>query len=263
MLPDYLIRFNSALIKFQEKYPRPNWTDDFKKNLLNDFTFYSARVEDESLQYGDTIRFLNNQLVEKAKMKSLLDVSNHKDILSALVNHYESFELNEETVKEIHKELMSSEMSWEVDFKPHLVGEYRNISTVGYREPFFPNKEYVPHFNLEMVMNSYLDIFNNKFKHINNNKEENHLLTAIAFFHNLFLNHIHPFADGNGRVCRIIMGIILMKNNCPPIFTKITSEEDRFEYINKIVESENIKSDKPIVEFLAYGMSEYLENKVS
>ena len=54
-----------------------------------------------------------------------------------------------------------------------------------------------------------------------------------------------------------------MKNNCPPIFTKITSEEDRFEYINKIVESENIKSDKPIVEFLAYGMSEYLENKVS
>ena len=83
MLPDYLIRFNSALIKFQEKYPRPNWTDDFKKNLLNDFTFYSARVEDESLQYGDTIRFLNNQLVEKAKMKSLLDVSNHKDILSS------------------------------------------------------------------------------------------------------------------------------------------------------------------------------------
>lgn len=262
MLSDYLIRFNSALEKFQEKFPRPNWSDDFKKDLINDYSFYSARVEDEKLQYGDTIRFLNDQLVRKGKMKSLLDVSNHKDVLISVIDRYENFELTEDSIKEIHKDLMSSEISWEKDFKPHLVGNYRNLPTIGYRQPFFPNKEYVPHFNLEIVMASYIDMFNAKFEKIDNSNDETHLITAIAFFHNIFLNKIHPFADGNGRVCRILMGTILMKNNCPPIFVKITSDEDRFDYINKIVDCEKEESDKPLVQFLADGMSEYLEEKV-
>ena len=50
MLSDYLIRFNSALEQFQEKFPRPNWSDVFKINLVNDYSFYSARIEDEKLQ---------------------------------------------------------------------------------------------------------------------------------------------------------------------------------------------------------------------
>lgn len=157
---------------------------------------------------------------------------------------------------------MSSEIAWEIDFKPHLVGNFRNIPTIGYREPYFPNKEYVPHYNLPVVVSSHIDIFNAKFNTIDNSKDETHLLTALAFFHNKFLNEIHPFADGNGRVCRIIMGAILMKNNCPPIFVKITSDKDRFDYIHKIVDCEKEKSEAPLTEFLANGMSEYLEEKL-
>ncbi|MDR7211030.1 hypothetical protein [Flavobacterium piscis] len=56
-LPDYLLNFNSALLKFQEKFPRDNWSVEFKDSLVNDYSFYSARVEDSKLQYGDTIRF--------------------------------------------------------------------------------------------------------------------------------------------------------------------------------------------------------------
>lgn len=261
MLSDYLIRFNSALEQFQEKFPRPNCSEDFKRNLLNDYSFYSARIEDEKLQYGDTIKFLNNQYVRKGKIKSLLDVSNHKDVLLSVIDRYENFELTEDSIKKVHQDLMNSEISWEVDFKPHLVGNYRNIPIIGYREPFFRNKEYVPHYNLEMVMASYIDSFNGKFEGVDNSNDTTHLITAIAYFHNIFLNKIHPFADGNGRVCRILMGTILMKNNCPPIFVKITSDEDRFDYINSIVNCENEESDEPLVKFLADGMSEYLEEK--
>ena len=82
-------------------------------------------------------------------------------------------------------------------------------------------------------MASYIDMFNAKFEKIDNSNDETHLITTIAFFHNIFLNKIHPFADGNGRVCRILMGTILMRNNCPPIFVKITSDEDKFDYINQ------------------------------
>lgn len=263
MLSDCLKRFNIALKEFKEKFPRPEWTEEFKSNLLNDYSFYSARIEDEKLQYGDTIRFLNGELVKKGKMKSLLDVSNHKDVLESVINRYDTFELSETTIKEIHRDLMSSELAWEVDFKPHLVGEYRNVPIIGYREPFFKNKEYVPHYNLDMVMSSYIDMFTGRFENINNSKNESHLITVLAYFHNKFLNKIHPFADGNGRVCRIIMGTILMKNNCPPIFVKITSEENRSEYISKIIDCEKIKSDVPLIELLSNGMSEYLEECVS
>src|SRR5690606_30514558 len=131
-------------------------------------------------------------------------ISNHKDVLLSIIDRYEAFELTEDSIMEIHKDLMSSEMSWELDFKPHLIGNYRNIPTIGYREPYFRNKEFVPHYNLEMVMPSYIDMFNAKFSAIDNSKEETHLITTLAFFHNIFLNKIHPFADGNGRVCRII-----------------------------------------------------------
>jgi len=262
MLPNYLIRFNLAIENFHRKFPRTKWSNDFKSSLINDFSFYSARIEDEKLQYGDTIRFLNGELVNKAKMKSLLDVSNHKDTLESVLNRYDTFELSNATIKDIHKDLMSTELAWEVDFKSHLVGEYRNVPTIGYREPHFPNREYVPHYNIEMAMSSYLNIFVGKVENIDNTNFETHLITALVYIHNIFLNKIHPFADGNGRVCRIIMGTILMKNNCPPIFSKIKSDEDRFEYISKIVECENQNSDKPLIEFLANGMAEYMENRI-
>lgn len=262
MLTNYLVRFNQTLTEFQDKFPRAQWSEDFKKNLINDFCFFSARIEDEKLQYGDTIKFLNDQLVKKGKMKSLMEVANHKDVLSSVINRFETFKLTEESIKGIHKDLMSDEIAWEVDFKPHLVGQYGNIPTVGYREPLYRNKEYVPHFNLDMAVSSYLDVFNGKFNRIDNSKDETHILTVLAFFHNIFLNKLHPFADGNGRVCRMIMGTMLMKYNCPPIFVRITSDEDRIEYISRIIKCEEENSDIPLIEFLAIGMSDYMHERL-
>ncbi|MBI1838081.1 MAG: Fic family protein [Flavobacteriia bacterium] len=261
MLSDYLKRFNKALHDFQVKFPRPKWSEEFKRNLVNDFTFFSSRVEDAKLQYGDTIKYLNDQLVRASKLQSLIEVANHKDVLSSVIDRYDSFSLTTQSIKDIHRDLMSVEMAWEVDFKPHLVGEFRNIPTIGFREPVFPNKEYVPHYNVEMAIESHLSLFNNKFENINNEKDESHLITALSYFHNIFLNKIHPFADGNGRVGRIIMGTMLMKNDCPPIFVMITSDEDRHKYISAIIDCEKQNSDLPLIEFLANGMSEYLEAK--
>ena len=61
MLPVFLSEFNKVLAKFQEKHPIEKWSVEFKNSLLNDYSFFSARIEDSKLQYGDTIRFLNNE----------------------------------------------------------------------------------------------------------------------------------------------------------------------------------------------------------
>jgi Fic family protein len=263
MPPDYLLNFNSALLKFQEKFPRDNWSSQFKDSLVNDYSFFSARVEDSKLQYGDTIRFLNNESVRGINLDSLLGISEHQSVLKNLLENLENFELTEEVIKNIHDSLMSSPLAWETDFRPELVGNYRNVPTVGSREPFFDNKEYAPHYNLEIIMTSYLNLFNGRLEDIDNTIDQKHLLTAIVYFHNKFLNEIHPFADGNGRVCRIIIGAVLMSNNCPPIFPEITNQEQQIEYISTIVQCEHEKNDTPLIKYFALGMTNYLLNRVN
>ncbi|MBP2281689.1 Fic family protein [Flavobacterium sp. CG_23.5] len=262
MLPDYLQHFNEALQKFQEKFPREKWSPEFKDSLINNYSFYSARIEDDKLHYGDTIKFLNNELVRVGKMTSLLNISNHKDVMKSLLDKLEDFQLTEEIVKGIHQDLMGSDLAWEVEFKPELIANYRNIPTVGSREPFFENKEYAPHYNLAVIMASHMGLFNNRFERIDNSNEATHILSVLAYFHNTFLNKIHPFADGNGRVCRIIMGAIMMQYNCPPIFPLITDEEHQFEYISTIVKCELENSDDLLVRYFAKGMSESLLQRV-
>jgi len=261
VLPNHLHSFNEALLKFQEKHPCEKWSDDFRNSLINDYSFFSARVEDAKLKYGDTIRFLNNEAVRRDNIGSLFGILEHQTVLKNLLDALNNFKLTEESIKEIHKSLMSSPYAWETDFKPELVGNYRNIPTVGSRQPHFEDKEYSPHFNLEVVMSSYVDMFNNQLNDIDNTIKEKHLLTRIAYFHNKFLNEIHPFADGNGRVCRIIIGAILMLNNCPPIFPKIITPEQQVEYITLIINCEQKKNDDELVEYFAKGMTEYLLSK--
>lgn len=187
-----------------------------------------------------------------------MGISLHQSILKNLLDSLDNFKLSEDTIKQIHRGLMGNHFAWETEFKPELVGEYRNIPTVGSREPFFKNKEYAPHYNLEIIMSSYVDIFNTRFSKIDNEDKNNHLLTNIAYFHNKFLKKIHPFADGNGRVCRIIIGAVLMKNNCPPIFPSITNQEKQIEYISTIVKCEQNNNDELLVQYFAKGMTEYL-----
>lgn len=179
-------------------------------------------------------------------------------MLKNLVDKLNNFELTEKTIKEVHASLMESPFAWESEFKTELVGKYRNIPITGSRQPFFNNKEYAPLFNLEFIVPSYLDIFNSQLSDIDNSKYDKHLLTRLSFFHNKFLNQIHPFADGNGRVCRILMGAIMMRNNCPPIFPKIMEQEDQIKYITTIVKCEVEKNDSFLVEYFAVEMLKYL-----
>lgn len=262
MLPDYLLGFNEALSQFQAKFPRGDWSVDFRNSLINDYSFYSARVEDAKLQYGDTIRFLNDETVRGINFDSLLGILEHQKVLKDLLQNLENFQLSEEVIKNVHACLMESPLSWETNFKPELVGNYRNVPTVGSRQPFFEDKEYAPHYNLEIIMASYVDRFSAIFGDIDNTLYEKHLLTRIAYFHNKFLNEIHPFADGNGRVCRIIIGAVMMVNNCPPIFPQIISQEQQIEYITTIVDCEQANDDRLLVEYFAKGMTNYLLQRI-
>ncbi len=71
-------------------------------------------------------------------------------------------------------------------------------------------------------------------------------LVLAAIVHNQF-EHIHPFADGNGRVGRLLLNFVLLKNSYPPINITL---EDRAEYYSVLEAYSKDQDIRPSVTFL-------------
>lgn len=78
------------------------------------------------------------------------------------------------------------------------------------------------------------------------NKKRFRPLVLAAIIHNQF-EYIHPFQDGNGRVGRLLLNFILLKNDYPPINI---SFKDRKEYYNALEEYSKNQNIRLTLKFL-------------
>ncbi|MBN1175807.1 Fic family protein [Candidatus Woesearchaeota archaeon] len=78
------------------------------------------------------------------------------------------------------------------------------------------------------------------------NKSKFKPLILAAIIHNQF-EYMHPFQDGNGRVGRLLLNYILIKNNYPPINIAL---EDRSEYYWVLYEYSQNDKLRPTIQFL-------------
>jgi Fic family protein len=85
-----------------------------------------------------------------------------------------------------------------------------------------------------------LIVWYNKYR-----KEYPGILLA-AVIHNQFEN-IHPFADGNGRVGRILLNNILLKNTLPPLNIDLKNQR---EYYDTLQSYENGGNIRPTIELM-------------
>ncbi|TYP55492.1 Fic/DOC family protein [Thermosediminibacter litoriperuensis] len=90
------------------------------------------------------------------------------------------------------------------------------------------------------------------------NKAKLHPVELAAVFHHKF-TYIHPFVDGNGRVARLLMNLILMKNGYPPAVIKV---EDRLEYLEAL-EKASVKGNlKDFIDFIAGQVEKSLDEYI-
>jgi cell filamentation protein len=61
----------------------------------------------------------------------------------------------------------------------------------------------------------------------------NELISLLAWAHHKFL-WIHPFQDYNGRIGRLLINIILLNLNLPPIELKVETKSGRKKYIDAL-----------------------------
>ncbi len=208
--------------------PATEWSAEFTDQIKIDFTFQSNKIENNSISYGQTISFLKDATTPKGvSIKDCVDIQNHFDILDAIFKIYRE-EISEAFILNLHSNLMKDEIQW-ADKDSYSPGKYKWATNYTIREGekihWYMEYTKVPEAILDLLNKINLQLKTSDITDI-----QKHPLTIATFFHNRFLGEIHPFADGNGRVCRIIMNDILIKKGFSPIFIKDTDKINYFKF---------------------------------
>ncbi len=247
---------NKLKSKADELAPLKGWDQDFLERVKIEFTYNSNKIEGNTLTYGQTVKLLQDLVTPKnATAGEVLDIVNHHMILNIVFNNYHSKDISEESIKELHKALMKNIDQWGDDglYSP---GQYKAFENVTIRSTG-KIYTYMQPADVPQSMARLVKETNARIEKANINIPDKHPLTIATWFHQQFLNEIHPFSDGNGRIGRIFMNLILLKKGYSPIFIK---EVDRSEYLKcfELVDQE----PNAMLDFMADRLIESLQIKI-
>lgn len=113
---------------------------------------------------------------------------------------------------------------------PEMGGKFRKIEvTVSKHKP--PRAHLV-----SQLMQDFTEDLKIRFKHLPSLDRQNfleELTDLLAWSHHRFL-WIHPFVDYNGRMGRLLINIILLNLNLPPIELKVETKRGRATYVKAL-----------------------------
>ncbi len=194
-----------------------------------DWNFNSNAIEGNTLNYGETVAFLMHGITAKGKpFKDYLDIKGHNESIDYLLDIIrKKDELTEKDIRSIHKLLLGDpytvKAQTESGFPTTKVitpGQYKttpnHVETSTGQIHYYVNPEDTP-IRMQELMDSYRS---------NKENPEIHPIVLAAYFHHQFVA-IHPFDDGNGRMTRLLMNLIIMQEHYPPVVVK---NDERNEY---------------------------------
>lgn len=235
--------------------PQKDWDDAFFRKVKIDFTYNSNKLEGSTLTYGQTVKLLRDFVAPKdAASRELLDMINHQKILDIVFTNYRSQSISEDNVKDLHRELMKDPVQW-ADYGLYSPGQYKSFENMTVRSTGKIHAYMLPN-QVSDAMEKLTQHTGELLKAVDVLDIDKHPLTIATYFHQQFLNVIHPFSDGNGRIGRIFTNLILLKNGYPPVFIK---EVNKDEYLKRFELSDN--DMEPMLDFMADRLVESLEEK--
>ena len=86
-----------------------------------------------------------------------------------------------------------------------------------------------------------ISLLNELIEWYNKNKEKYPTLVLAGVIHNQFEN-IHPFVDGNGRVGRLLLNNILIKNGLPPVNIDFKNRREYYLSLQEYQKNHNLRS---------------------
>jgi Fic family protein len=168
------------------------------------------QFEEWDPQYQAALDYLISQKIsphESALARSRRQVIQHALALKYLTYHMviKREDLTEEAFKETHRILTDGidADNKEKDKSADYGGIYR-VTSVGWTFTAFANPDDIP-----KRMADTIEAFNKTIKQAEVEKSFDPFAVASKYFYT-FLN-IHPFLDGNSRLCRLLMNVIILK----------------------------------------------------
>ena len=192
-----------------------------------DWNYHSNAIEGNSLTLGETRAFLLEGLTANGKpMKDHLDIKGHDDLITFLELFIQQKEiLTEAAIRKMHEILLKEPYETNAETTDGRIVK-KKVQLGAYKsEPNFVRMKSgeihqyalpadVPAKMAELVA----------WHRQAEAKNDVHPVAHAALFHYLFTS-IHPFDDGNGRMARILMNLILMRAGFPPVVIKLQNRE--------------------------------------
>lgn len=201
------------------------------------WTYNSNAIEGNTLSLQETEMVINSGITVGGKtVNEHLEAINHKkgiDFIRSIVLRKEK--ITEKTILKLHEYILSS-------IDDNSAGNYRkeNVRIIGAHH-IPPQAIKIPR-----LMNEFMEWF------YQNEYKGNIPQFASDIHYKLVM--IHPFIDGNGRVARLFMNLILLKHGFPPA---IILKVDRKRYY-RVLNEANLGNKDPLDNFVGRSIERSL-----
>lgn len=175
---------------------------NLERNNLFKSSYISNSIEGNPLSLPEVTNLLLDDRIPVNRDEK--EVKNYFEILKNL-EEYKSTDFDLNLILKIHSKLLNGvkdNIAGNIRNKPIVVGNYKTIGntrllSVKHNPPFHKKAQ------IELALNELNEWIN----------EENILvLVRAGIFHHQFV-YIHPFEDGNGRVCRLLTALLFIRKN--------------------------------------------------
>ncbi len=218
-----------------------------EQKLRLDLNYHSNAIEGNSLTLGETRSLILHGLTARGKpMRDHLDIEGHNDAVKAIEDSVKTDEaLNEVFIRNLHRVLLKEPYENDAitpDGQPTKrlisIGDYKTqpnnvLTSTGEIYYFTPPEQVKP------AISDLIDWYR-KYEN-----EGEHPIVIAATFHYRFVR-IHPFDDGNGRMARLLMNMILIKHGYTVAVVPI---EERDQYIYTL---EQADKSEDLAQFITY-----------
>jgi|SRR3989344_5714254 len=197
--------------------------EDIIDRFTANFTYESNAIEGNSLTLKDVTMILHEKKISKNNdLREIYETINTREAMELIFKN--KLKINEKDIIKLHK----------------IITQNTRISE-GYKKiPNFllgKDLETTPPENVKQEMDKLINWYNEN--------EYIHPLQKASIFHGKF-EKIHPFEDGNGRVGRLLINIILINNGYSPL---IIRKSQRLAYFSCLEAFDN-KYETKLIRFV-------------
>jgi Fic family protein len=231
----------------------PKILHQLKKSVVITSSASSTRIEGSQMSDRDVEKFLKSIKKAKPKNRDEQEVAGYADLLGRIFDNYQSIKINESSILQLHKILLAF-----ADKDKNHRGKYkRQDNTVAIVKDgkiqkilFQPTAPYL----VKKEMDDLFEWFKNEQK-----KKELHPLVVVANLIFEFLA-IHPFIDGNGRLSRALINLMMLQMGygfVPYISLEEIFEDRQLDYYLSLRQTQ--KNHKTKKEDISPWLNFYLE----